>query len=171
MLDLRRSWAQLAFFALALIGAAVAIYLTSVHYVHVALVCSTQGFVDCQRVISSAYSVVPGTSLPITVPGLGWALVAAALAVVSWRRPDLRGLLVAQCAWAGLAMLAVLYLVYVELVRLHTLCAWCTSFHVVVLAMFLLSVVQLQQAEPEAPEAIENEVEEAKGVQAEIPSR
>ena len=46
-------------------------------------------------------------------------------------------------------MLTVLYLVYIELVRLHTICAWCTGLHIVILLMFLITIVQLQQAEPE----------------------
>lgn len=152
MTALRRSWGQVALFALAIIGAGIALYLTGVHYAHVDLVCSAQGFVDCQRVISSPYSVVPGTTLPVTLPGLVWSLVAAILAFVGWQRPAMHNVRVAQCIWTGLAMLSVLYLVYVELVLLHTLCAWCTGFHVVIFAMFLLSVVQLQQPELEGIE-------------------
>lgn len=144
MIALQRSWEQVALFVLAIIGAGIALYLTSVHYAHVDLVCSAQGFVDCQRVISSSYSVIPGTTLPVTLPGLIWSLIAAALAFIGWRNPDLHTVRVAQCVWTGLAMLSVLYLVYVELVLLHTLCAWCTGFHVVVFAMFLLSIIQLQ---------------------------
>lgn len=160
MMALQRLWGQVTLFALAIIGAGIALYLTSVHYAHVDLVCSAQGFVDCQRVISSPYSVIPGTTLPVTLPGLVWSLIAAVLAFVGWQRPDLHNVRVVQCIWAGLAMLAVLYLVYIELVLLHTLCAWCTGFHVVIFAMFLLSVAQLQQPERDVF-AEDNNVEQA----------
>ncbi len=149
---MRRTWGQIALLTLSLIGAAIAIYLTFVHYQQVALVCSSQGFVDCARVLSSTYSNVPGTTLPITIPGLGWILVSALLAIVIWRAPERRNLLIVQCVWMGLGLLAVFYLVYVELVRLHTLCAWCTGFHVVILAMLLLSVFQLQNGTSEEEE-------------------
>ena len=157
---IRRSGGQIALLALSLIGAAIAIYLTTVHYENVPLVCSTQGFIDCARVLSSAYSVVPGTTIPITVPGLGWCIVSAALALAGWRLwPDRQIVRIAECVWAILGMVTVLYLVYVELVRLHTLCAWCTALHAIIFTMLLISVVQLQQSEPDLE--IETEAEEA----------
>jgi uncharacterized membrane protein len=54
-------------------------------------------------------------------------------------------------------MATVLYLVYVELVRLHTICAWCTALHVIILTMLLISIVQLQQPDLEEIEAEEEE--------------
>lgn len=144
MKDAHKLIAQVLLLLLSLVGVGIALYLTSVHYEHVPLLCSAQGFVDCQRVTSSAYSVVPGTSIPITVPGLGWAVVSALLAVVGLRtRLNYRRVVVAQCIWSLLALIAVLYLVYVELVLLHTLCAWCTGLHVVILVTFLIAMQQL----------------------------
>jgi uncharacterized membrane protein len=155
---IRRSGGQIALFALSLIGAAIAIYLTTVHYENVPLVCSTTGLIDCARVISSPYSVIPGTTIPITVPGLGWCIVGALLAIVGWRLwPERRGVRVAECIWTLLGMGTVLYLVYVELVRLHTICAWCTALHVIILTMLLISIVQLQQPDLEEIEAEEEE--------------
>ncbi len=136
--------AQILLLLLSLVGAGIALYLTSVHYEHVPLLCSAQGFVDCQRVTSSVYSVVPGTSIPITVPGLGWAIVSALLVIVGLgTRSNYYRLVLAQCIWSFLALIVVLYLVYVELVLLHTLCAWCTGLHVVVLITFLIALHQL----------------------------
>jgi uncharacterized membrane protein len=156
---IRRSRGQVALLVLSLVGAAIAIYLTTVHYENVPLVCSTSGFVDCARVISSPYSVIPGTTIPITVPGLGWCIGGAVLAIIGWRLwPERRGVRVAECIWALLGMGTVLYLVYVELVRLHTICAWCTALHVIILTMLLISIVQLQQLDLEE---IESEEEEA----------
>lgn len=53
----------------AIADAGIAIYLTTVHYAQVPLLCSAQGVVNCELVTSSGYSVVPGTALPITLPG------------------------------------------------------------------------------------------------------
>ncbi len=148
MTYIQRLGGQIALLVLSLIGAAIAIYLTTVHYENVPLVCSTQGFIDCARVLDSPYSVVPGTTIPVTVPGLFWCIVSAVLALIGWRLwPERRSVRFAECVWSALGMITVFYLVYVELVRLHTLCAWCTVLHVIIFTMLLVSVVQLQQPE------------------------
>ncbi len=138
---------------LSLVGAAIAIYLTTVHYENAPLLCSTRGLIDCSRVLSSPYSVVPGTSIPITIPGLAWSLVSAVLAVAGLHQTQpqaLRRIYLAQFIWSLLALVIVLYLVYLELVVLHTICAWCTGVHTVILIMFLITIVQLQQGQEEA---------------------
>jgi len=146
MAFLQRSGGQLVLFALSLLGIAISIYLTTVHYQDVPLVCSTQSFVDCERVLSSSYSVVPGTSLPITIPGFLWFMVSGTLAFFGWRFwPYQRNLRAAELLWTVVGMFTVFYLVYVEIVRLHTLCAWCTAIHAIILLMLLLALVQWQQ--------------------------
>jgi uncharacterized membrane protein len=45
-------------------------------------------------------------------------------------------------------------MVYVEIVLLHTICAWCTVFHVVILIIFLMTLVQLQQSRIEEQEDV-----------------
>ena len=142
---LRRSGPQLALLVLALLGVADAIYLTLVHYdTQVVLACSDSGFVNCGRVITSKYSYVPGTSLPISVPGLGWCLVMVALALLGiFLSSERHWLRLAQFTWALLGMLTVLYLVYVEIALLDNLCAWCTVLHVLILLMFLITLVRL----------------------------
>ncbi len=159
MRNLQRSWGQLLLLILSLLGAGIAIYLTAVHYENVPLLCSTSGLIDCSRVLSSAYSVVPGTTVPISVPGLLWCVMSAAVTITGLRvlQPQVRRRIqVAQFAWSLLGMLTVLYLVYVELVQLHTICAWCTALHGIILVMFLSTIVQLQQAEGE-PEVVTEE--------------
>jgi uncharacterized membrane protein len=146
-------WGQLLLLILSLAGAGIAVYLTAVHYENAPLICSTRGLIDCSRVLSSPYSVVPGTTVPITVPGLAWCVVSAVLAIVGLRllQPQVRHRIQqAQFAWSLLGMLTVLYLVYVELVLLHTICAWCTGLHVIILIMLLTTIVQVQQREDEA---------------------
>jgi uncharacterized membrane protein len=158
MTFIRRSGGQITLFILSLLGVAISIYLTSVHYENVPLICSSSGLVDCASVLSSPYSVVPATTIPITVPGLAWCLVSAALAFVAWRVwPERRNIRIAQFAWALVAILTVLYLVFVELVRLHRICAWCTALHVIILAILLITVVNLQGPEPEEEFDVEEE--------------
>lgn len=142
---LRRSGGQLALLVLAMLGMADALYLTLAHYdASVSLVCSDSGFINCSRVITSRYSYVPGTSLPISLPGLAWCLVIAGLALLSiFLGTERRWLRLAQFIWTLLGMLTVLYLVYVEIVLLHNLCAWCTVLHVLILLMFLIALVRL----------------------------
>lgn len=169
MTQLQRSKSQLLILLLSLLGVAITIYLTSVHYENVPLVCSDSGLVNCARVLSSSFSVVPGTSLPITIPGFAWCIVAAALAIAGllatshrWQR-RIRW---AQCIWALSGMLVVLYLVYVEIVRLRTICAWCTVLHVLILVMFLVTLVQLQTMPSDTSQSDETEFEEAENVGA-----
>ena len=151
MVQGKHSRVQLLLLLLAIVGAAISVYLTSVHYENVPLVCSTSGIVDCARVLSSPFSVIPGTTIPITIPGLLFCLAAAVLAIVAWRfiSPP-RWIVIAQFLLMLAGMFAVLYLVYVELVRLHTICAWCTALHVIILVMFLITLVQLQRPTVEA---------------------
>src|SRR6266516_4947543 len=128
MKQLQRSRSQALLLALSLLGAGIAIYLTSVHYENIPLVCSESGLINCAQVLSSPYAVIPGTSLPITLPGLGWCLNSAALAVAGLYAATglwLRRIQIAQFALALSGLLAVLYLVYAEIVCLQTTCAWC----------------------------------------------
>src|SRR6516165_762618 len=50
-----------ALLLLAVAGVGIAVYLTLEHFQKAPLFCSATGTVDCAPVLSSAYSVVPGT--------------------------------------------------------------------------------------------------------------
>jgi len=138
-----------ALLVLAVVGLAISAYLTTVHYANVPLVCSATGVVDCSAVTTSSYSVVPGTSIPITVPGMAWFVVSGGLALVAlirrrdgvvepgWVRP-------AHAAWGLIGLATVLYLVWVEAVQLHRLCEWCTGVHVLVVATVLVALARWQ---------------------------
>jgi len=136
-------WSAWLLTALAVIGIGLGGYLTSVHYAHTPLVCSDQGLVDCQKVLSSIYSVIPGTSVPITVPGTGFFLISLALAVAQLRRPANYQLRQAHAVWGGLGVLTAFYLVFAELVELRTICLWCTSVHITLLLTFLITLWRL----------------------------
>ena len=144
----RRERGATALLGFAVLGLAVAAYLTAVHYADVAPVCGTiDSVVDCGAVTRSAWSLLPGTQVPVTVPGMLWFAVSGALALVAlrsahrgtaeppWLRP-------AHAAWAAAALVAVLYFVYAELVALHRICEWCTAVHLLVLASFLVALAR-----------------------------
>jgi uncharacterized membrane protein len=135
----------------AVVGLGIATYLTTLHYAGVPPICSTGGFINCESVLKSTYSVVPGTSIPVTVPGMIWFIVSGALAVISircarggveepeWLRP-------AHLIWCVLGLVSVLYFVFAEIVKLHELCEWCTGAHVLVFLSLLVAIARVQPA-------------------------
>jgi len=135
---------------MALAGIAISIYLTVIHYAKIPPVCTTGGVVDCSSVLLSPYSLAPGTTIPITIPGMLWFAVSGGLALAgliarargqaepAWQRPAL-------CAWSAAGLLFVLYLVYTEIVRLHRICEWCTVVHLLTLATFLIALRRWQE--------------------------
>jgi uncharacterized membrane protein len=149
----RRAPGPTALLAFAVLGVGVSAYLTTVHYAGIPLVCSTTGVVDCAAVTSSAYSVIPGTAVPITVLGVGWFLGSGALAVASLiaamtGRQEPRWLRRSHALLGVTGLIAVLYLVFVEAVRLHRLCEWCTAVHLLVFGTLLVTLARLQHAPP-----------------------
>jgi uncharacterized membrane protein len=98
----------------------------------VPLVCTIGGTVNCVSVTHSSYSVIPGTSIPISILGIVWFLISAGLALTALRQ--------VHFAWAAVGLLVVLYLVFVEIVVLHQICEWCTAVHLLVLLTFLLAL-------------------------------
>ena len=146
-----------ALLLMALAGLGVSIYLTIVHYDSKAtLICTTGGLVNCQSVTTSAYSVLPGTSIPVTIPGMLWSVALGALAGVGlWAAargqaepPRLR---LATLLWTLGGLLFVLYLVYCEIVLVQRICEWCTSVHLLTLAAFLVALTRWQRRDEPAP--------------------
>ncbi len=139
---------------MAVAGLAIAIYLTTVHYAGVALVCTNTGAINCSAVTTSKYSVVPGTNLPITIPGMLWFVVSGGLAIYALvlhrrQRPEPERLRLLQLLWSAAGLLFVLYLVYAEIVLIHSFCEWCTVIHVLAFLTFLIALYRFQQgAEP-----------------------
>jgi uncharacterized membrane protein len=146
--------APLALLLIGIAGVAISIYLTTVHYAPVPLACPTGGIVNCERVLSSPYSVVAG--IPISVGGILWFAVSGALgglALFSAEEPP--WLQPAQVIWSLVGLAMVLYLIGVEVLALGVMCAWCTSLHVLIVATLLISLFRSPE-EPEvtAPAAI-----------------
>jgi uncharacterized membrane protein len=151
---IRRAPLAAAVIALALAGLGISIYLTVEHYRKAAPVCTIGGAFDCARVTSSAYSVLPSTQIPITIPGMLWFVVsggfaAAMLWYLARERREPAQLRLWFVLWAGAGLVFVLYLVYAEIVQLRALCAWCTGVHVLTLVIFLLALRLWQDGPPE----------------------
>ena len=148
----RRAPDLAALVAIAVLGFGISVYLTTVHYTKVALVCTTGGIVNCAAVTSSAYSVIPGTQIPITIPGMLWFAVSGALAIVALvalqrGEAEPERLRLAHAIWGGLGLVFALYLVYAEIVKLHQICEWCTAVHLLTLLTFLVALYRFQQAQ------------------------
>ena len=147
---------------MALAGIGIAGYLTAEHYANQEPFCTTIGPINCASVLKSPYSVLPGTSIPITIPGMLWFAISGGLAVVGlaaiWRaRPEPERLRLAQVVWSAAGMLFVLYLVWAEIVQVRAICAWCTVVHLLTLATFLLALNRWQ-GDPE-PQAVRTPAE------------
>lgn len=123
--------------AVALAGAAVAGYLSYVHYAEVEPVCTA--FSDCARVQASEFSELAG--VPVAVLGLlGYVAVLGSLRV-----PGERGLLLtALFAFTGLGYS--LYLTYVELFRIDAICQWCVLSALLMATLAVLAARRLLRA-------------------------
>jgi uncharacterized membrane protein len=128
-------------------GLALSVYLTTVHYDGQTLVCTVSTYVNCNAVTHSAQSLVLGTQIPITVPGMAWFLVSGGLSAWALLGREPRWLAPVQLLWSAVALLFVFYLVYTEVAVIHQICEWCTAVHVLVLVMLLLSVRRMQTRE------------------------
>lgn len=120
---------------LCLAGLAISGYLTYVHFNDpTGLACPNTGLINCAKVVTSSYSVIFGVPVPVA----GLAFFAGMIVLCSpwaWRLPQmvvLRLRVLASVVGVGM----ILWLIYVELFRLDALCLWCTSVHVVTVALF-----------------------------------
>ena len=146
---LRAHWLLSSIVVMALIGLGISIYLTVVHYTKVPLACTDTSLINCQNVVTSSYSVVPFTNIPITIPGMLWFLVSGGVAVASLRAfamgaGESARLRQAQLLWGLAGLLYVLYLVYAEIVLVHNICEWCTGVHILTLLTFLAAFYRFQ---------------------------
>ena len=144
-------WEPLTLTGIAVVGLAIATYLTATHSNALTLICSINSVVNCAAVRHSAYSVVPGTSIPISIPGVAWFAVSGLVSLIALRAasagtPEPRWLRPLHLVWAAMALVVVLYLVYVEIVVLHQICEWCTVVHLLIVATFVLALLRLQRA-------------------------
>jgi uncharacterized membrane protein len=119
--------------ALALLGLAVASYLTVTRMIGEAPVCTTGG---CAKVQSSDYAEVLG--IPVAVLGL---LAYAALLVTALRAGPAPAAIGAGIAVAGVAFAG--YLLWVQAAVLEAFCLWCLVSDAVIAVIAPLAVWRL----------------------------
>jgi uncharacterized membrane protein len=123
---------------LALVGVAIAGYLTWVHYAGLEPICVGGGG-GCERVQSSRWAELAG--VPVAVLGLaGYVAILASLTL----REDRGALAAAFVSLVGFGFSA--WLTYVEIVKIDAICQWCVASAVVMTALALVSVARLLAA-------------------------
>jgi uncharacterized membrane protein len=114
---------------LALLGLAISIYLTWVHYAGIEPVCT--GISDCERVQSSEYADLVG--IPVAVLGIaGYAAILVSLLT----RAEVTALL------AYLAVTFSAYLTWAEVFKIEAICQWCVGSALITLAIAVLATVR-----------------------------
>jgi uncharacterized membrane protein len=130
-----------AVIVLAVIGTAIAGYLTWVHYAGLHVVCLAGGG-GCEKVQSSDYAALAG--VPVALLGLlGYLGILASVLLL----PDEAGRLAA----AFLALVGFgfsMYLTWAELFRIHAICQWCVASATIMTALAALTLVRLLRDEP-----------------------
>jgi uncharacterized membrane protein len=129
-------WAVYTTFLLSLLGLGLSIYLTYEHFQPVFQGCSLGGFVNCQKVTTSAQSRFLG--VPIAFLGLANYVVMVALnSPWAWRAKSY-WLHVVRFVLAIGAMCFVLWLISAELLIIDNICLYCTGVHVVTFALLVV---------------------------------
>ena len=119
--------------ALAVLGLAISIYLTYVHYAGIEPFCSSIS--NCERVQTSEYAELVG--IPVAVLGIvGYAAILVSL----WMRVDVTALL----AYLALAFSA--YLTWAEVFKIDAICQWCVASAIITLAIAVLATVRALDA-------------------------
>jgi uncharacterized membrane protein len=114
---------------LALLGLAISIYLTYVHYAGIEPVCSSVS--NCERVQTSEYADLAG--IPVAVLGIvGYATILVSLRM----RADVTALL------AYLAVAFSAYLTWAELFKIDAICPWCVASAIITLVIAVLATVR-----------------------------
>ena len=115
--------------ALAVLGLAISIYLTYVHYAGIEPVCSSIS--NCERVQTSEYAELVG--IPVAVLGIvGYAAILVSL----WMRVDVTALI----AYLALAFSA--YLTWAEVFKIDAICQWCVASAIITLVIAVLATVR-----------------------------
>jgi uncharacterized membrane protein len=121
---------------LGIIGLAISIYLTIVHYQEHLLVCAVGGG-GCETVQTSKYATIG--SIPIALLGIG--MYVAILGLIVARRYQPEWAFAATTAIFGITLAGVLYeiyLTYVEIWVIDAICPWCVTFAIVTLLIMIV---------------------------------
>jgi uncharacterized membrane protein len=123
----------------AVVGGAIATYLTVVHYAHVSPICTSGG---CEKVQQSSYAEAAG--VPVAVLGLAAYLGILLTTAVRGVPAALAG---AVIALAGTAFSG--YLLWAQIARIHAICQWCVGNDIVIAVVAVLCVTRVL-TEPDA---------------------
>jgi uncharacterized membrane protein len=122
----------------ALIGLAIATYLTVVHYSGGVSVCAIAH--GCETVQKSSYASLAG--VPVALLGaIGYGGILASLL----RNDETAGMTTAFVSLLGFGFSA--WLTFVEVDKLHAICIWCVGSAICMTILALLSVARLAQRE------------------------
>jgi uncharacterized membrane protein len=122
-----------AIVASAAIGAAIATYLTVLHYTHTSPICTSGG---CEKVQQSSYAELAG--VPVALLGLVAYVALIGTAAIRGVNAALAGAVVAL---AGAAFSG--YLLWAQIARIHAICQWCVGNDVLAAVVALLCVARL----------------------------
>jgi uncharacterized membrane protein len=123
----------------AVVGGAIAAYLTVVHYSHISPICTSGA---CEKVQQSSYAKAGG--IPVAVLGLVAYVCVLLTTAVRGVHAALAG---AVIALAGAAFSG--YLLWAQFARIHAICQWCVGNDVVIAVVALLCVARVL-TEPDA---------------------
>ena len=125
---------------LAVIGLAVASYLTYVHYAGIKPACTAGE--SCTKVQTSVYSKLAG--VPVALIGLlGYIAIVISLLV-----PEDENTRLATMAFTIVGFGFSAYLTYRELFSIHAICEWCASSAVIMTILVCLSVWRFLRGDP-----------------------
>ncbi len=128
----------IASLVLAVVGLALAGYLSYVHYNLDALVCGTGG---CELVQTSEYSEMFG--IPIALFGVAMFVVIIAGIILRELRPETSDLVSTGILVILLtAILYWIYLTYLEINVIHAICQWCVASSLVTLSLLIVEGVR-----------------------------
>jgi uncharacterized membrane protein len=124
--------------AACLVGAAIAAYLTYVHYTHTSPICTTGG---CEKVQKSKYAELAG--VPVALLGLVTYAVLIVTTLARGLVPAFAGVLVAL---VGVAFSG--YLLWAQLGPIGAICQWCLGNDVTISVVAALCIARLLTEQP-----------------------
>jgi uncharacterized membrane protein len=138
---MRRDALRNVLIVLAVIGIALAGYLTYVHYANIQVAC-VQGHNECEAVQTSVYSKLAG--VPVALLGLiGYIVILGTLLVRQSETTRLATLAIALGGW-GFSV----YLTYREVFSLEKICEWCVGSAILLTIIMLLSAWRFLRGDP-----------------------
>jgi uncharacterized membrane protein len=134
---------RITLLVLAVLGLAVASYLTYIHYAGIKPLCGTNGG-GCEIVQTSVYSKLVG--VPVALIGLlGYIAILGSLLV-----PESESSRLATVAFTVVGFGFSAYLTYRELFSIHHICEYCVSSAVIVTILMCLAVWRFLRGAPGA---------------------